>query len=71
MTPCTSVGAREPVASINEAEAHWIKRFYIQAYKTLLHYSSITTQVILYKHKYYLSQEYSQFRCQYHNTYQL
>jgi hypothetical protein len=52
MTPCTSVGAKEPAASINGAEAHWIKRFYIQDYKTLLHYSSITTQVTLYKHKY-------------------
>jgi hypothetical protein len=71
MTPCTSVGAREPAASINTAEAHWIKRFYIQDYKTLFHYSLITTQVILYNHKYYPSHEHGQFPCQYHNTYQL
>jgi hypothetical protein len=64
MTPCTSVDAKEPAASINRAEAHWIKRFYIQDYKTLQHYSSITTQVILYKHKYYFSQENGQFPCQ-------
>ena len=65
MTPCTSVGAKEPAAFINTAEAHWIKRLYVQHYKTLLHYSTITTHVILYKHKY------GQFPCQYHNTYKL
>lgn len=71
MTLCTSAGAKEPAASINRAEAHQIKRFYIQDYKTLLQYSTITTQVILHKHKYYPSHEYGQFPCQYHNTYQL
>jgi hypothetical protein len=65
MTQCTSIGAKEPAASINKAEAHWIKRFYIQDYKTLFNSSLISTQVILYKHKYYSSHEYGQFPCQY------
>jgi hypothetical protein len=56
MTPCTSVRAKEPAASVNRGEAHWIKKILYSKSQNpitlfLNYYTSysLKTGIILYK----------------------